>query len=638
MSSKIRYILNLLLIFISFSIYAQQKYYTFSELRGLEDNSGNTHLFYRLYNYEGNYIEYSYSNNIYDLNLSNDSVKIFLYDAGGESLYISFAHPIKDYAFWNNDPSKYIFGGTIYGMESFAYLTRFDNANINLSGNFWDSGTQRIQISNQRDSILYAALPGLYKSTDGGLNWGLVDSSYSKYLVALSPFNDQVLFAIGQNGYLFKSVNGGNAFNEVDTLRSYYYSPINQILFDSDSLHLYKVSLFYNENISSNEYVFSVSSDGGESWHKKLTPFRKETFISNDKSKSGEIYIAEGRNIYISKDFGNTFSLFQKIDKDIKGLYKQKGTDNVYAITNYNLYKIIQNNYTSILNTPLNPAIFQFYPLEIDNKWVYTGTFLTYPSDVSSMIYTREVTDIKIMPNNNTYYEIKGHEKYGQLRDVKFYERIDSVNGRVYRYSPDSVNTGYEYLIDDLIAEKGDSVYSYRFQQNYLPANLSASGDTILFKDTVSYKEFDIPDFPISYKYVLANRFGLIKVESENDNRIYNYSLKSAIINGQIYGDTTLTTVENSKNSLPEKYNLSQNYPNPFNPTSIIQYEIPKSSFVILKVYDVLGREVATLVNELEAAGRYNITFDASKYSSGVYFYRIEAGSFSQIKKMVLLK
>ncbi len=104
--------------------------------------------------------------------------------------------------------------------------------------------------------------------------------------------------------------------------------------------------------------------------------------------------------------------------------------------------------------------------------------------------------------------------------------------------------------------------------------------------------------------------------------------------------DTTSTTVgvEDPGNTIPQKYYLSQNYPNPFNPASIINYEIPKSSLVTLKVYDVLGREVATLVNEEKQAGRYNVTFNASKYSSGVYFYRITAGDFSQIKKMVLLK
>lgn len=88
----------------------------------------------------------------------------------------------------------------------------------------------------------------------------------------------------------------------------------------------------------------------------------------------------------------------------------------------------------------------------------------------------------------------------------------------------------------------------------------------------------------------------------------------------------------------PDVFSLSQNYPNPFNPSTIIQYSIPMNEFVTLKVYDLLGREVQTLVNKEQSAGVYNIEFNASKLTSGVYFYRIEAGSFVSVKKLLLLK
>ncbi|RPI70514.1 MAG: T9SS C-terminal target domain-containing protein, partial [Ignavibacteriales bacterium] len=88
----------------------------------------------------------------------------------------------------------------------------------------------------------------------------------------------------------------------------------------------------------------------------------------------------------------------------------------------------------------------------------------------------------------------------------------------------------------------------------------------------------------------------------------------------------------------PDSYNLTQNYPNPFNPTTTIKYSIPQSGHVSLKVYDVLGNEVAELVNEEKDKGVYSVNFDASGFSSGVYFYRIQAGTFYEIKKMILLK
>ena len=90
--------------------------------------------------------------------------------------------------------------------------------------------------------------------------------------------------------------------------------------------------------------------------------------------------------------------------------------------------------------------------------------------------------------------------------------------------------------------------------------------------------------------------------------------------------------------NLPDKFELSQNYPNPFNPVTKINYAIPKQSVVTVKVFDMLGREVAVLVNEQKAAGYYSIDFDATALSSGVYIYKMKAGEYVQTKKMVLLK
>ncbi|MBI4536177.1 MAG: T9SS type A sorting domain-containing protein [Ignavibacteriae bacterium] len=89
---------------------------------------------------------------------------------------------------------------------------------------------------------------------------------------------------------------------------------------------------------------------------------------------------------------------------------------------------------------------------------------------------------------------------------------------------------------------------------------------------------------------------------------------------------------------VPASYSLAQNYPNPFNPSTSIEYTLPASETVTLKIYNLLGQEVKTLVNESQAPGRYTVRFDASSLSSGVYFYRLQAGQFSELKKMLLVK
>ena len=97
------------------------------------------------------------------------------------------------------------------------------------------------------------------------------------------------------------------------------------------------------------------------------------------------------------------------------------------------------------------------------------------------------------------------------------------------------------------------------------------------------------------------------------------------------------TDVKDFKNSNTLFY-INQNYPNPFNPSTKINYQIGKESLVQLKVYDVLGNEVATLVNEYKASGSYEVDFNASQLSSRIYFYKLQAGGYVETKKMILLR
>ncbi len=108
----------------------------------------------------------------------------------------------------------------------------------------------------------------------------------------------------------------------------------------------------------------------------------------------------------------------------------------------------------------------------------------------------------------------------------------------------------------------------------------------------------------------------------------------------KVYYDSyfATTNVEQTPNLLPEVYALKQNYPNPFNPTTTIEFAIPQKEFVTLKVYDLLGREVETLVSETLEAGSYKTRFDAGKLASGMYVYRLQAGSFSDAKKLMLVR
>lgn len=153
--------------------------------------------------------------------------------------------------------------------------------------------------------------------------------------------------------------------------------------------------------------------------------------------------------------------------------------------------------------------------------------------------------------------------------------------------------------------------------------------------------------FRIFYKYDINNLVHLFGEEWENEqwvpeNELLKVTNPDGITFGYFAREIFLyyskpTSLENEKN-IANGFNLLQNYPNPFNSATAIQYSIPQKSTVTLKIFDLLGYELATLVNEEKEQGVYTTNFDANNLASGLYLYRIQAGSFIETKKMILLK
>ena len=167
------------------------------------------------------------------------------------------------------------------------------------------------------------------------------------------------------------------------------------------------------------------------------------------------------------------------------------------------------------------------------------------------------------------------------------------------------------------------------------------------FKDTIgTYVSGEMISFTLTF-----NNDGTLTVQGNNFSGTFTpttvvqnakwimASKDSKPYQGFYVKGNPVTDIENESNTTNiVSFRLSQNYPNPFNPTTMIQYSIPKTSMVSIKVYDILGRQVETLVNGQKVAGNYSVQFNGSNLSSGIYFYRIESGDFVQTKKLVLLK
>lgn len=122
------------------------------------------------------------------------------------------------------------------------------------------------------------------------------------------------------------------------------------------------------------------------------------------------------------------------------------------------------------------------------------------------------------------------------------------------------------------------------------------------------------------------------------NNFAADYSLSNIYSFNQKLAKSNTSNLSWNDAKTVKEFSLEQNYPNPFNPNTKIKYQLPKDGFVTLKVYDILGNEVATLVNEEKIAGKYEANFNASSLASGVYIYKIQAGDFVNSKKMILLK
>lgn len=169
------------------------------------------------------------------------------------------------------------------------------------------------------------------------------------------------------------------------------------------------------------------------------------------------------------------------------------------------------------------------------------------------------------------------------------------------------------------------------FNQYVLSVFADDDGLVITGFDTI-FISTNFGDSWCSYPYP-DNKYNYITDIKKDYDSYYFGTLKSGL-----YKVDIITSLDDENNFFSNSYQLSQNYPNPFNPVSKIKFSIPVSGNVEIKVYDILGKEIKTLLNEYKQSGTYEVEFDASNLPSGVYFYRMISGSYLETKKMLLLR
>jgi hypothetical protein len=287
----------------------------------------------------------------------------------------------------------------------------------------------------------------------------------------------------------------------------------------------------------------------------------------------------------------------------------------------------------------------RYFPLKPGNKFFYKYKFTFHyfnPDSIAydSGYYVSRITDT-IRKNGILYYKINTF-----IVDTAVgYFRFDSDSGYLNVYNSSgtcSFDLRY-FKLASVLNEWGLGPCSFNDESR----KCIALSDTALFGFQKSQKIFyNIigGTFLYSYRSTFVKDIGLTQYvfnfSSPFPQSIISrkYDLIGACVNGIKYGDTIMAGIKSISNEIPSEYKLYQNYPNPFNSTTNIKYQITNKKWVILKVYDILGKEIETLVNEKQSPGTYEVAFDGSKYSSGIYFYRLATDEFKETKKLVLLK
>ena len=295
------------------------------------------------------------------------------------------------------------------------------------------------------------------------------------------------------------------------------------------------------------------------------------------------------------------------------------------------LIAALSGNFIKSFSLTLDSNVFKFYPLKVGNRWTWQG--FAYPI-MPPLNVSQKIISTRIINNHLYYFSKLDHfQNNGSIQNTTYsYCRIDSLTGNLYNY--DTV-THTDCLLDSLNIRKNDSAYS-------------CGGRWYKCDDTANYNIFSLNIKSKTFYWTnyfeggerqrLALGIGRVRTDQYGAQFSLGHTLKGCFIDGILYGDTSLVGINQISTEIPSEFKLYQNYPNPFNPVTKIQYALPENADVKLTVYDVLGKEVETLVDKIQTAGYYEAEWNAADYPSGVYYYKLSAGDYSETKKMVLIK
>lgn len=529
---------------------------------------------------------------------------------------------------------KVLYLGTIKGLYS--------STNQGQSWDLVNQGTSKDYIYDfsANDSLIFAgSVSGILVSKDGGVNWSKLNESITG-VYKIFCYGSTILTGTGQG--ILKSNDNGKNFSLVDL--GYPNRGVRSIINYESELYIgtahriggviYK-SIDYGESweptcLTSNEIrelslfkdkIFIMTADGlfatendGKIWtNPNASLFSDE--ISSIITTADKIYVSTQLNLYVSENAGLTFKEINVgLPNYTKFISLGVKENQIYVMTSEGVYFSMnggqswqKNNLTDLIYSP--------------SLRVPVNDFLFTDQSIYVSTYGKGI--LRSSDNGHTWSEANEGLPTGYMYDLTVHHgKLFTACGSGIFTSTDSGKTW-----SNSSPIKTGNYNFYKFVSLNELLFCSGSSGKIYYSRNDGISWHDIKDnLPSRGIRAILIADSQIFVGLDNNAGVWSRPLSE------------ITDIHIDKYKTASNLSIEQNYPNPFNPNTTIKYSVPKQSNVTIKIYDLLGRELTTLVNEEKSVGNYSVIFKGNNYSSGIYFYRITSDNYSVIKKMILLR
>jgi photosystem II stability/assembly factor-like uncharacterized protein len=510
-----------------------------------------------------------------------------------------------------------------------------------IAGNSW---IRDIKVLHTGRILVTSETEGVYKSDDNGIHWNLLLKSQFNYFESIGTTGKDTVYVFSAIDGIYRSTNNGDSWNllgpfNMATRSMVCYSNGDVFVFaagkgplvlragasDWEFLHIPSLSTTSIATRGNNIYVgaypkgFFQSNDGGKSWSESILNEAYDIKIN----RADEVFAAvSGGRVWKSTDNGNSWQYA------LKATMNQADGYSLAFDTSGNIFAGIGESYYADNGGSIFKSMDDGSTWQEVNEGLGGGSIMSLlVTDDNTILAADNFHGIYRSTNDGSTWQLSSN---GLPSGANFLSEIltKDAEGRIFC---GTIYNGIFVSNDDGLSwHSSNSGMAATRVLDILPlgsGKLFAATLEGVFSSTDNGANWKIDNGGIPNPYIMA-----LAVDS------LGYLYAGTWGTGIYKSAKSVTSVNSPLDEKPKSFSLFQNYPNPFNPMTTIRFDVPVASDVSLKIYDILGREVAVLANDRKQPGHYETRWNAASYASGVYFYRLQANGFVETKKLLLMK